>query len=125
MMNPYNFYNQYYPTNKQEIVHVNGENGARAYQLPPDSNILLLDDNAPIVWLVRTDGAGYKTVTPYSITPYVQEPEVDIKSLESRIQRLEDLINANNRKPDIVDAEPVEKSNLWKSSERKTNDVYY
>lgn len=82
---------------RTEITHVNGAGGADAYQMAPNSNALLLDDTAPIVWLVQTDGAGYKTKTPYSITPYQPEPPVDLKALESRIAKLEEMINESNR----------------------------
>jgi hypothetical protein len=85
---------------RSEIIKVNGENGARAYQLAPNSSALLLDESAPIVWLVQSDGAGYKTVTPYSIAPYQQEPPVDVKSLENRIRRLEDMLNAKSNNSD-------------------------
>lgn len=78
---------------RYEIIHVNGENGARAFQMAPNSNTLLLDDTAPIVWLAQTDGAGYKTVTPYSITPYQKEDHVDFQSLEKRISKLEEMMN--------------------------------
>lgn len=87
---------------KQEIVRVNGENGARAYALAPNSSILLLDETAPIVWLAQTDGAGYKTVTPYTITPYQAEPTHDYNSLAERVKRLEDMFNA---KPDNANVE--------------------
>lgn len=91
------------PAPKYEIIHVNGENGARALQMAENSNALLLDDTAPIVWLAQTDGAGYKTVTPYSITPYQPEQPVDVKSLEGRIKKLEDMINGkySNAEPNI------------------------
>ena len=105
-MYPYqnNFMPQYqsqnYPLSnayqKQEIIKVNGENGARMLQMPPNSNALLLDESAPIVWLVQTDGAGYKTVTPYTITPYQPEPTPDLKSLEQRISALEGILNAKS-----------------------------
>ena len=84
---------------RQEIVRVNGENGAKAYQLAPNSSALLLDESAPLVWLVQTDGAGYKTAVPYSITPHQAQPAPDLNSLEERIARLEDLING--KKPDV------------------------
>ena len=58
---------------KQEVVRVNGKNGAQAFQLPPNSSILLLDETAPIVWLKTTDGAGYPTITPYDINPHQTE----------------------------------------------------
>src|SRR5690606_5947885 len=76
-----------------EIIKVSGEPGAKAYQMAPNSSILLLDETAPLVWLKTTDGAGYPTITPYSIAPYKAEPPVDVKSLEQRIARLEGLIN--------------------------------
>ena len=34
---------------KQEVVRVNGRNGANAYQMAPNSSILLLDETAPII----------------------------------------------------------------------------
>ena len=52
----YNYYNPYaqsaptpYSINRQEVVRVNGKNGAEAYQMAPNSSILLLDETAPIV----------------------------------------------------------------------------
>lgn len=81
---------------KQEIIRVNGENGARAFQIAPNSSALLLDESSPIVWVIQTDGAGYKTVTPYTITPYQPETPIDVKSLEERIKKLEETINAKS-----------------------------
>lgn len=77
---------------KQQITKVNGENGAQAFRMAPDSSVLLLDETAPIVWLCKTDGAGYKTIAPFSIAPYEPEPPVDVKALESRISRIEEMI---------------------------------
>ena len=94
-LNPYpQMYPWNPPTSRTEIVRVNGENGARTYQLAPNSSILLLDETAPLVWLAQTDGAGYKTLTPYTITPYQPEPPIDVRSLDDRIKKLEELINA-------------------------------
>lgn len=90
--------NAMYPTSsaylqRQEIVRVNGENGARTFQMAPNSSAILLDENSPLVWVVQTDGAGYKTVSPYTITPYQPEPPVDIKGLEARLKRLEEMFS--------------------------------
>lgn len=59
----------------------------------PNSSVLLLDSTAPIVWLAQTDGAGYKTLTPYRIEPYTPEPVPDMKTVISKLERLEALIN--------------------------------
>lgn len=82
--------------NRCEITRVNGRNGAEAFMLAPNSSVLLLDETAPIVWLAQSDGAGYKTITPYSITPYQTEPPVNTKDLESRISRLEEIVNGKS-----------------------------
>lgn len=94
----------YYPTYqnfsqpyaKQEVIRVNGKGGAEAFVMSPNSSVLLLDETSPIVWLKTTDGAGYPTLTPYTITPYKPEPEPDFKSLEERIKRLEETINESH-----------------------------
>lgn len=78
----------------QEVVKVSGKNGVDALQMPPNSSGLYLDITAPIVWLVQTDGAGYKTSTAYDITPHESEETTQYKTLEERISKLEETINA-------------------------------
>lgn len=82
---------------QQKVVEVTGRSGAEAYQLAADSSVLLLDNTAPIVWLVKTDGAGYKSMIPYDIKPHEEEKPVDqIKLLEERIEKLEEAINGKS-----------------------------
>ena len=78
-----------------QVVRVNGENGARSYQIGANSSALLLDESGLLVWLVTSDGAGYKTVSAYDITPHQAAPAPDYNSLESRIQRLEEIVSGN------------------------------
>ena len=100
-------YNTMFPYQpKSEIVHVNGENGARAYQMMPNSQALLLDDTAPLVWLATTDGAGYKTVTAYSITPY-EPKKVSLEDIEERLAKVEELIR-NESNTEHADSEQSE-----------------
>ena len=118
--NPYQQYNPYgyAPVSQQngagsvfpqqsQIIRVNGKNGAEAFRMAPNSSILLMDENDPIVWLKTSDGAGYCTVTPYTIAPYQSAPPVDVNSLENRVKRLEDMLNA---KPDDGDAKQKRKT---------------
>ena len=79
MQTPYS--NPYGQTMQQalqpcSITKVSGENGAKAFGMAPNSSALLLDETAPLVWLKTTDGAGYPTLTPYTITPYQAAPPV-------------------------------------------------
>lgn len=91
MQNQYQ--NQYMNINRQQVIRVNGMEGAKAYQmLPPNSSALLLDENEPILYLAQTDGAGYKTITPYKIEPYKEEQKKDNLNLEERIRKLEEMV---------------------------------
>ena len=83
--NPYG-YNRF-PT--YEVIKVNGKPGVDAFQMGPNSSVLLLDETANIVWLAQTDGAGYKTATPFDIVPHQEAPQVDINAIDSRIQSIE------------------------------------
>lgn len=89
-------YPNYFPQPQQQIIRVNGQNGAMAYQMMPNSSALLLDETAPLVWLAVTDGGGYKTITPYKIEKYVPAPPADYKALLERIERLEGKLNESN-----------------------------
>ena len=96
---------------KQEVVRVNGRPGAEAYNMGPNASALLLDNTAQIIWFVQTDGAGYKNVVPYDYSPHEEKPPEDkYKSLETRITKLEEVINgksntsnANKRKSESAD----------------------
>ena len=94
----------------QRVPEVTGRAGAEAYQLSADSSVLLLDNTAPIVWLVKTDGAGYKSLMPYDIKPHEEEKPIDhYKALEERITKLEEAVNGKSntsnakRKPDSAE----------------------
>lgn len=107
-INPYGMPQMIQQPQPAQVVRVNGENGARAYQIGANSSALLLDESGLMVWLVTSDGAGYKTVSAYDITPHQAAPAPDFSSLEGRIKRLEEIVNgtagnpsaARNGKPD-------------------------
>ena len=98
-LNPYG-YGQPFP---QQVVRVNGENGARAFQIGANSSALLLDESGTLVWLVTSDGAGYKTVAAYDIAPHRADPAPEYSDLESRVRKLEEMMggrrNGNTGNP--------------------------
>lgn len=114
-----NNYNQAPVQQECHVTRVNGEPGARSYMLPPNSDAVLVDTTASMIWLVQTDGAGYKTLTPYDILPHKEpNPEEDsIKKLESRISRLEERISNGKSydtsvKPYIPNSKPRKQQQL-------------
>ena len=106
-LNPYGVYPQQYQQIAQnqpvqQVVKVNGENGAKTYQLGANSSALLLDESGTMVWLVTTDGAGYKSVSAYDIIPHQTVPTPDYGTLENRIAKLEEIVNGYSRNLNAV-----------------------
>lgn len=69
--NPYNPYAQYSggygyqnpPAQQRDgIIRVTGIDGAKAYQMPPNSREALFDDTDDIVFIKVTDGGGFPTL---------------------------------------------------------------
>ena len=96
-------YNQYQPVNPipqqntnvlppQTVIQVNGKASVDALRMSPNSSVLLLDSQNPIVWLCASDGIGNVTSVPYDITPHKDTPPVDMQSLEGRIDNIERMI---------------------------------
>ena len=80
-----------------EIIKVNGEAGARAFQMGPNSNMFLADATNPnLIWLVQTDGAGYSTATPLDVSIHQTEQQATYSSLEERVKHLEDMYEQLN-----------------------------
>lgn len=80
-----------------EIVKVNGEAGARAFQMAPNSSLFLADATNPnLIWLVQTDGAGYLTPTPLDVSIHQEQPQPNYSNLEERVKHLEDMYGQLN-----------------------------
>lgn len=95
MMNQ-NMINQNMPQTTSKIDRVNGREGAEAYFLMPNSEVLLLDTTNPIVWLKQTDSAGYGTVTGFNVVPLKENADMsqnDYSELERRITEIEQLLD--------------------------------
>lgn len=86
-----------YPMNynsvmQSRVAEVNGINGANAYQLAPNSSVLLLDSQKPIVYLKQTDGAGYGTVNAFDLVEHKDESTKNFENIDERLKRLEQMI---------------------------------
>ena len=105
-----------------EAIRVNGRAGAEAFQMGENSSVLLLDETANIIWFAQTDGAGYKSLTPFTITQYIEQPKVDINALNDKVSQLEDMITeikeavVNVKSNSGNDAKPTKKQGRATSS---------
>ena len=88
-----------YPS--EQIIKVNGIDGARALQLGPNSSKIVLDETKDNrLYLCMTDGAGFKTVRPMRCEfEDLPQPSVDntsadrLAAVEKRLKELEALMN--------------------------------
>ena len=121
MNNPYlnNNYSGYnYPNNaflpQTKVPVVNGREGANAYRMAADSQIILMDVSGQLIWIVGTDSAGYKTIEGYDIKRHIEPTPPDYNIMMTKINQLEETLNGfitaiNNTKPATSDnaAQPV------------------
>ena len=80
------------------LISVTGIEGAKAYQIPPDSKVALFDSNDDVMYVKSTDAGGYPTIRTFRFTPVEAEaaPTPDyvtrdeFRELADRIGSLED-----------------------------------
>jgi len=72
---PYQAQMQQYQQPVNGLVKVSGIEGARAYQLPPNSVMPLFDADRDVVYRKVVDGNGMATVTAYSYSEIKNEPQ--------------------------------------------------
>ena len=53
---------------QQSLIRVNGIDGARAYQMPPNSTQALFDTDKDILYIKTTDGAGFPSIRCFEFT---------------------------------------------------------
>jgi hypothetical protein len=82
---------------RRGILKVHGMEGINALRMAPNDEAIALDETDNIMWMIRTDSAGYKTPTPFTIAPYQPEPPVDLRDLSARLKRMEDAFYAEHR----------------------------
>ena len=82
--------NPFYYAPRYELIKVKGAAGANNFRMAPNSETLLVDETAPIVWFAKTDSGGYLTVEPYDVSPHHEQPPVNVNALEERVKRLEE-----------------------------------
>lgn len=76
---PQNNQQFFQPEPTQNLIRVNGINGAKAYQMPANSTVALFDSNNDVMYVKSTDGAGFPSIRTFSFT----ELKEDISTTEN------------------------------------------
>lgn len=93
---PNRTFNQPLPTYRADPIH--GENAAWQFPMGPNSEIYLPDADKDIIWWIRTDQNGNKSVTPFDVKPHQEPAPVDTQDLAARLAAVEEWINGKSNK---------------------------
>lgn len=85
------------PVYRADPIH--GHDAAWSFPMGPNSEIYLPDDDQDIIWWIRTDNVGNKTVRPFDVKPHEEPKPVDTNDLAARLAAVEEWINAKSNKP--------------------------
>lgn len=81
------------------LIRVTGMDGAKAYQMPPNSSVALFDGGQDVFYVKTTDGAGFPTIKAFSFAP-LQEQLAQSPDYVTRAEfnELKEMI-ANGKQP--------------------------
>lgn len=100
--------NQYQLQN-QGLIRVTGIDGAKAYQMAPNSVVPLFDSDNDIMYIKSTDGAGFPTIKAFTFSVY--EPtqnqsqteyvtRAEFEEWKGQIENAKQFISKSNKKSD-------------------------
>lgn len=87
------------------LIRVTGMEGARAYQMPPNSAVALFDGGKDVFYVKTTDGAGFPTIRAYSFQPMEQAQAMGASEYVTRaeFEQLKEMI-VHGKQPVSADA---------------------
>ena len=87
------------------LIRVTGMDGARAYQMPPNSAVALFDGGQDVFYVKTTDGAGFPTIRAYSFQPMEQAQAMGASEYVTRaeFEQLKEMI-VHGKQPVPADA---------------------
>lgn len=98
--------------NHEQLIRVTGYEGAKAYQMMPNSTVALFDGNEDLMYIKSTDGAGFATIRTFKFEPYCQPAQNGGEYVSK-----EDLENFRNEVKEYVEQFIPAKSKSKKSAD--------
>jgi len=67
------------------VLQVMGPESAQAYQLGPDSQVILMDSNKPVFYMKRSDSSGYSETRAFKFQeiPLMQASSIDSSNISA------------------------------------------
>lgn len=81
------------------LIRVTGMEGAKAYQLGPNSVVPLFDGGQDVFYIKSTDGAGFPTIKAYAFAEIKSNPQAPAEYVtRAEFEELKEMI-ANGKPP--------------------------
>lgn len=101
------------------LVRVTGIDGAKAYQMPPNSVTALFDDSYDIMYVKSTDGAGFPTIRVFDFYEHKAETVLqqnsvnsenfatrqELQTLQQEIEQVKEMLS--NGKQSVPEQQPA------------------
>lgn len=88
------------------IQYVKGQKSAEAYQLAPNTSVVLFDEDLDRFYLKRADASGFASVEAYDFTKAKDEPAPSVYVTKAEFsdfrKSVEDFINKSTKSPTKV-----------------------
>ena len=93
----YPYYNFQPFQQKQELIRVNGLEGAKNYPLSPGSTIALFDAESDIMYIKTMDAGGFPSIRTFSFMEMTSKPtdttETRLSAIEEEIASIKEVLN--------------------------------
>ena len=93
----YPYYNNYFQPQRQELIRVNGLEGAKNYPLSPGSTVALFDAETDTMFIKSMDAGGFPSIRTFTFMETTSNPtdttESRLSNLESEIANIKEALN--------------------------------
>ena len=93
----YPYYNNYFQPQRQELIRVNGLEGAKNYPLSPGSTVALFDAESDTMYIKTMDAGGLPSIRTFSFIETTSKPvdttETRLSAIEEEIASIKEVLN--------------------------------
>lgn len=93
----YPYYNNYFQPQRQELIRVNGLEGAKNYPLSPGSTVALFDADSDTMFIKSMDAGGFPSIRTFTFMETTSKPmdttEARISNIEAEIANIKEALN--------------------------------
>ena len=93
----YPYYNNYFQPQRQDLIKVNGLEGAKNYPLSPGSTVALFDADSDTMFIKSMDAGGFPSIRTFTFMETTSKPidstETRLSVLENELAQIKEVLN--------------------------------